>query len=271
MCIRDRSNRDREYKERNFEEISQIVHTWLFTNDVGHREMDRDIPGLDPLESHGFESMNVLHYLGLKKEFKGIFHNADFNQSIDKLRSDAQDFDLIIKHLGNNASDSINTFLYTVGESQNKDFEEHYQFRLKEIEDTDNQNIKTQSRKEQGILRTLLFKGGLEAQCAICHRTFPTNLMVAGHIKPRSKCSTSERKNPHVVMPVCKVGCDDFFEKGYVIVDQTGVVQINEEMKCSDELKSVLKELNGKYCTHFNQDTVDFFSYKRDSLKHGKG
>jgi len=68
-------------------------------------------------------------------------------------------------------------------------------------------------------------------------------------------------------MPVCKVGCDDFFEKGYIIVGRTGMVQTNEEMKYTDELKSVLKGLIGKQCTYFKQETSDFFSYKRDSLK----
>ena len=67
--------------------------------------------------------------------------------------------------------------------------------------------------------------------------------MVAAHIKPRSKCSTQERKNPNVVMPVCKVGCDDFFEKGYLIVDQSGFIQINEEMTYSSDLYSVLSSL----------------------------
>ena len=68
-------------------------------------------------------------------------------------------------------------------------------------------------------------------------------------------------------MPVCKVGCDDFFEKGYLIVDQGGVIQINEQMKYSDELKALLSELEGKRCTYFSQETEGFFSYKRGSLK----
>lgn len=266
----DPSNRDREYKQRNFEEISQIVHTWLFTNDVGHREMDRDILGLDPLLSKGWQSMGVLHYLGLKKEFKGIFPNSDLNQAINDLKSDEQDFSFIIELLENTSDDYDETLvesLYEVGKSQDKDFEEHYKLRLREIKDTDGQTNQTQSRKEQGILRGILFKGVSEAKCAICHRTLPTDIMVAAHIKPRSKCSTQERKNPNVVMPVCKVGCDDFFEKGYLLVDKEGVVQINEKMNCSPELQTILNSLTGNLCTHFNNETEDFFSYKRNSLE----
>ena len=264
------SSRDREYKDRNFEEISQIVHTWLFTNNVGHREMDRDILGLDPEFSKGYQSMGVLHYLGLKKEFKGIFLDFEFNEAKAQLKSDEQDFSFIIELLENTSEDygdSLTQSLFETGKSRDKNFEENYKIRLKEIENTDGRRIQTQSRKEQGILRCILFKGVLEAQCAICHRNFPTNLMVAAHIKPRSKCSTSERKNLNIVMPICKVGCDDFFEKGYVIVSEKGVVQINEKLKYSNELKTVLKELNGKHCTHFNQETANFFAYKKDSFK----
>lgn len=268
----DPSKRDREFKQRNFEEISQIVHTWLFTNDVGHREMDRDILGLDPLSSKGWQSMGVLHYLGLKRDFKGIFHNSELNQAIRELKSDKQDFSFIIELLENTAADYGETFvqsLYQIGKSQDKDFEQHYKLRLQEIKDTDGQTNQTQSRKEQGILRGILFKSVSEAKCAICHRTFPTDIMVAAHIKPRSKCSTQERKNPNVVMPVCKVGCDDFFEKGYLIVDKDGVVRLNKKMTTSVELQTLLNSLTGNLCTHFNNKTKDFFSYKLNSLEQG--
>ena len=263
------SDRATQYKKRNFEEISVIVHTWLFTNDVGYREMDRDILGLDPMYTKGWRSMEVLDYLGLK-EFKGLFVGKDLNQAIEQLEADEQDFSLVIQHLKNastNSGGSIIESLYETGKTQDKDFEEHYKFRLNELEDTDRQGDQTQSRKEQAILRAILFKGVTEIQCAICQRTFPTDLMVTAHIKPRSKCSTFECKNPNVVMPVCRVGCDDFFEKGYIIVDPTGVIRVNQERNYSPELKTILADTAGKHCTHFNKDTAGFFSYKRGSLK----
>ena len=256
------SGRKQEYKARSSEEISEIVYTWLFTNDVGHREMDKKL-GF----SKGFQSMGVLHYLGLRKEFKGIFVNSDLNQAIEQLEADEQDFSLVIGHLKNtsaNSDSSIIESLYETGKTQDKNFEEHYKFRLNELEDTDRQGNQTQSRKEQGILRAILFKDVTETQCAICQRTFPTDLMVAAHIKPRSKCSALERKNPNVVMPVCKVGCDDFFEEGYIIVDTTGVIRVNQGKNYSPELKSILTDTAGKRCTHFNNDTAKFFSYKRN-------
>ena len=88
--------------------------------------MDRDILGLDPLSSKGWQSMGVLHYLGLKKDFKGIFKNSDLNEAIEYLKSDEQDFSFIIELLENtsaNYGEIIVQSLYEVGMSQDKDFE----------------------------------------------------------------------------------------------------------------------------------------------------
>ena len=165
-----------------------------------------------------------------------------------------------------NSDASLINNLYDAGKSRDKDFEKHYQLRLNELENTDGRSNQAQSRKEQGILRAILFKAVGEAKCAICHRTFPADLMVAAHIKPRSKCSPSERKNSNVVMPVCKVGCDDFFEKGYVIIDSKGFTRVNDNKNYSSELKIILTETTGKKCTHYNEGTAQFFTYKRENL-----
>jgi hypothetical protein len=265
----DPEKRKSEFKKATFDETSKIVHTWLFKEHVAHREMDRNILGLDSKSSKGFKSMSILHHLGLKKNFKGIFLNSDLNQAISQLKKDNQDFEIIIELLENMAEDGpllLIESLYETGKLKDKNFDEHLKHQLSELENTDRHRNQAQSRKEQGILRGILFKDDSEKKCAICHRILPTNLMVAAHIKPRNKCSTSERKNPNVVMPICKVGCDDFFEKGYIIVDSTGILRKNERMNYSPELGSILRDIIGKRCTHFNEDTANFFSYKRDDL-----
>ena len=67
-------------------------------------------------------------------------------------------------------------------------------------------------------------------------------------------------------MPVCKIGCDDFFEKRYLIVDDIGKICLNRKMHYSSVLKAILSVYEGKHCTHFNENTVEFFEFKRDSL-----
>lgn len=64
-------------------------------------------------------------------------------------------------------------------------------------------------------------------------------------------------------MPVCKVGCDDFYEKGYIIIDQKGTIKLNENITYSSDLQLILNNIVGKFCTHFNSDTAQFFEYKR--------
>jgi hypothetical protein len=263
------SGRDREYKLRTFNEISQIIRTWLFRDDIGHREMDEEILELDSEYSLGLQSMNVLHYLGLKKDFKGLFVNTDLNTAIQELQNNEQDFELIIELLENTKGDSSTTLfdsLYETAKSRDSNFEENYAHRLQELQETDGKGNQAQSRKEQGLLRSILFKNLNEVQCAICHKTLPTNLLVAAHIKPRSKCTTSERKNPNIVMPVCKVGCDDFFEKGYVIVDEDGFVRVNKRTHYPSDLQIILRSLEGNACTHFNPETAEFFSFKRSII-----
>jgi hypothetical protein len=209
------------------------------------------------------------HYFSNYHCFKGLFVKTDLDTAIQQLRDNEQDFDLIIELLENTKGDSSTTVfdsLYETAKSRDSNFEENYALRLQELQETDGRGNQAQSRKEQGLLRSILFKNLNEVQCSICHKTLPTDLLVAAHIKPRSKCSTSERKNPSIVMPVCKVGCDDFFEKGYLIVDEHGLVRINDEKNCSLDLKVLLKNIEGNICTHFSQETADFFSFEREMI-----
>ncbi|MDA9836532.1 hypothetical protein N9C20_02205 [Luminiphilus sp.] len=266
----DRSRRIREYNGRSFEEVAEIVGQWLFRDDVGHREMDRDILGLDPSISKGWQSMGVLHYLGLKKEFKGLFLGLSREAGIELLATDDQDFRFIIELLNTSSENYQETLiaqLAAAGEKNDPNFKKNYEYSLSELRATDRHSVSAYGRVEQGLLRALLFGGKSQAQCALCHKELPTDLLVTAHIKPRSKCSTSERINPNVVMPVCKLGCDDFFEKGYVVVDMEGFVRITGTKQLSADLHLALADLEGKVCSHFGPSTKEFFSYKLRAVK----
>src|SRR5262245_46109236 len=61
--------------------------------------------------------------------------------------------------------------------------------------------------------------------CALCGRTYPVAFLVAAHVKQRASCSEEERRDwAHVVMPLCKFGCDDLYEHGYVSVEPGGKI-----------------------------------------------
>jgi len=89
------SNRIREFENTPEVLSAKIVHGWLYRKDLGHRDLDRDILNLNPNETKGYTSMNVLHYLGLRSEFKGILQNYSIPDGIEILRKSEQNFNQI--------------------------------------------------------------------------------------------------------------------------------------------------------------------------------
>ena len=88
------SGRDREFLKYTSKQRSEVLVGWIFKSE-NHRELDIKI--LDPgFKSLGFQSMSILHYLGLKKEFKGIFKNHTIFEAISILEADNQDFSEVI-------------------------------------------------------------------------------------------------------------------------------------------------------------------------------
>ena len=258
----------REYRKNSFEQNCKIVHAWLFRSNSSHRRLDREFCGVD--NRKGWRSFTMLHFLGLKKDFKGIFEKCSLEQAVKFLEEDVQDFSLTIemlKYADEEKTDLVISGLYENGKSKDNNFEKNLYLRLSELTDTDRSGSKRQTRMEQGLLRALLFENHKNEKCALCHRRLPIELMVAAHIKPRNKCSTLERVNPKIVMPVCKIGCDDFFEKGYLIVDDEGKISSNGKINNFPELNKVLNLYDGKCCTHFNKDTKKFFKDKRKDLR----
>ena len=139
---------------------------------------------------------------------------------------------------------------------------EQLQQKLEELENTETKQRKSSGRKEQAILRSLMIDNSEELQCALCHKVMPIKLIVTAHIVPRNKCTLKQRKDPSIVMPACKVGCDSFFEDGYIEVDANGLIRVTETLKLSDDLKLSLISYNDKKCLAFNETTKPYFAQK---------
>ena len=202
----------------------------------------------------------------MTEQFKGIFRGKTVSEAIEALSNDDQNWVEIIRLLRsqNTAADlDYAHSLEETGKDIDSNFLENLEHRLSELGHTDTANSSAQTRREQAILRTLLFKGGAQSTCALCHNELPTSLLVAAHIKPRTDCLDDERKDPNVVMPLCKIGCDDFFEKGYITVDHAGSVRINDAKPISADLRRILTEIEGNHCSYFNAATSAYFDYKR--------
>lgn len=118
--------------------------------------------------------------------------------------------------------------------------------RLRELyeEETD-VNCESTRRKEHGILQAWLFKGKVTERCALCGEKFHVNALITAHKKKRALCTTAERLDPNIVMPVCALGCDFLYEHGYIHVE-AGKVQVNTAKQSHTAEYQRALMLNGK-------------------------
>jgi len=79
------TNRAREYEAYSPPLRGQIAYSFLTTKKIGHREIDKNILGLDPEYTRGFQAMNILKYQGLFKEHAGILEGLDIESVIEQV------------------------------------------------------------------------------------------------------------------------------------------------------------------------------------------
>lgn len=93
------SNRSREYEIYSIKEKDSIVFEYLF-NSKSHRWLDENILKIPMDIRTGHESMNILHFIGLRGEHKGIFQDYSIVQAIKRLGQKEEDeFSLLIQSL----------------------------------------------------------------------------------------------------------------------------------------------------------------------------
>ncbi len=79
----DPVDRDREFNNCTQEQRDTIVYNFLFVKGVSNRKIDEQILGLDSDLSKGWQSMGVLHHLGIKNPHKGIFIGFSIDHAIN--------------------------------------------------------------------------------------------------------------------------------------------------------------------------------------------
>lgn len=104
-------------------------------------------------------------------------------------------------------------------------------------------------RKEQTYLRNKLMGGRTQAECGLCREKFPFDLLVAAHIKRRADCSNKEKRDLANVIPMCKFGCDDLFERGYVSVN-CGWIRVNNQKKMTEAVREYVQKLINQKCAY---------------------
>jgi hypothetical protein len=100
--------------------------------------------------------------------------------------------------------------------------------------------VETWQRAEQSALREHLLHGAPIGVCALCGRTMDSRLLVAAHIKKRSQCTDSEKRDlANVGMLNCKFGCDELYERGFISISNDWTVVVKRSITDETVLKYI--------------------------------
>ncbi len=140
-----KSERTREYKSYPSSVRGQIAYVFLREKTLGHRGLDQIYLGKDPAYTKGFQSMGILHYLGLVNAHHGIFTGSRIDEIIMEVSKIYDSEELI---------SDLNAFRnYKVIEQ--KSFDEQFQSRVKASLKDDREIRKLRLSKYDGIINKI--------------------------------------------------------------------------------------------------------------------
>jgi hypothetical protein len=119
-------------------------------------------------------------------------------------------------------------------------------------------------RREQQQLRRNRFGTRAHIACAICGRDLPVGFVRLAHIKRRADANDRERLMPANTMPACTLGCDELFERGYITVDETGVIHAAEGLDSTPDLSWAIDKLQGRMVLDYSAVQDVFFAWHRE-------
>ena len=126
---------------------------------------------------------------------------------------------------------------------------------------------KGKTRTEQTFLRNYLFKNKKRGTCGICGKEFPVTFLVASHIKKRSLCTNEERLDyKNIVMPMCKFGCDDLYEKGYITISN-GKVETIKQDNLTKTIINYIEDVKGNDCIYWDDNSKKYFEWHKSYHK----
>ena len=120
-------------------------------------------------------------------------------------------------------------------------------------------------RIEQGFIRQQLFRNGRESECMICGRVFPVNLLRAAHIKRRADCTPQEKRDyQNNVVPMCTFGCDELFERGYIVV-LSGRVAKGRRVGVTSPVEDYIARIADRPCLPYYRGSSPYFDWHATS------
>lgn len=216
-------------------------------------EFSADMP---EAQNGHFYSYSVLFY----KEGEG--RRRDLYKTLDGVYS-------VLENVNNNFYDL---------ESRVGVIKEKIQKLLEELNSLDlSSDGKVTHRAEQVLLRELLMllspkakmSSNLSAsRCQICNKYYPAQLLVAAHVKPRSKCSLEEKSDiENIAMLQCK-SCDALYENGYISVNELGIVITTDNLPMTEDLKILVSQIAGNSCDYLNgnEKRLSYLKFHRENI-----
>ncbi|QNF31064.1 HNH endonuclease [Metabacillus sp. KUDC1714] len=91
-------NRSSEFNSYKEQIRDSVIYEYLFKS-RSHRWIDANIIGLDSDESRGYQTMGILHHIGLKNEHKGLFQDYSLEAAINVLEMQSSEFSLVLESL----------------------------------------------------------------------------------------------------------------------------------------------------------------------------
>ena len=84
---------------------------------------------------------------------------------------------------------------------------------------------------------------------------------MAAHIKKRSHCTKEERLDyQNIVMPMCKFGCDDLYERGIIGIKDGQIVAFESDIT-TPVVEAKLKGLVGQVCSYWGKAGAVYFNW----------
>ncbi|MFE2049707.1 hypothetical protein ACFXAS_14490 [Streptomyces sp. NPDC059459] len=120
------------------------------------------------------------------------------------------------------------------------------------------------ARGEQAALKRRLLPG-TTGECALCGRELPGTFLIGAHIKKRSMCTDTEKRDlANIAMLACVFGCDALYEHGYVAVAPGGDIQTSPLANDVPEVAAYIQEkLASRTVTWWNEEREPYYDWHR--------
>ena len=88
-------------------------------------------------------------------------------------------------------------------------------------------------------------------------------MLWCSHIKKRSKCNEIEKRDYNVVIPMCRFGCDELFEKGHIAVNDVGkVIQLKDSKNIN--VQEYIDRIINLDCVGFTSLNSKYFAWHKN-------